>query len=103
MVAGDVVNGFGAVNSSLTFQPASGVECMITNANTGSGDAWVNLTNATVGINGYLFNTGSSTSQVAYGSRFQGYKLFINNTNYLLVFAPPAAGEYSSYTGIQIK
>ena len=86
----------------MTLQPAASVELMITHANCGSGTGWVNMTNATVGTEGYKWNNGSTT-QVAYGSRFQGTKLFINNTNYMLVFAPTAAGEYSSYTGIQIK
>jgi hypothetical protein len=101
MVAGDVVNGFGAISSSLTLQPAAGVELMITHVNTGGTGAWVNLTNATVGTSGYMWNTASVT-QIGYGSRFQGTKLFINNTNYLLANAPPV-GEYASYTGIQIK
>ena len=101
MVAGDVVNGFGALNSSLTLQPAAGVEVMITQGSTGTNGTWINLYNATVGTVAYGFQCGS-VAQVAYGSRFAGYKLFINNTNYLHIYAP-AAGEYVSYTGIQIK
>ena len=95
MTVGDVVSGLGAVTSTLTFQPAAGVEILITQligyAN------WCYLTNGTTpGYIGFLQpGTGSNDPQDKIS------KLFINNTNYLNFDATTQLSN--GYTGIQIK
>jgi hypothetical protein len=96
MVAGDVVSEIGAVASTLTFQPAATIECLISTVSGGSTTIWTSLTNAAGVITAYLFST-NGTSSFRNNS-----KLFINNTNYLYIYAP-GAGEYATFTGIQIK
>jgi hypothetical protein len=96
MVAGDVVSQIGAVASTLTFQPAATIECLLSTVAGGSTTSWVSLTNAAGVITAYLFST-NATSSFRNNS-----KLFINNTNYLHIYTA-AAGEYASFTGIQIK
>ena len=94
MAVGDVVNGIGLANTDFSFQPAAGVECVITT--TGAVSAWIFLSNGVT--NAHAFAINSSTNSV--GS--SNCKFCINNTNYLIVQAAGAT-YYSNYTGIQIK
>lgn len=96
MAVGDVVNGFSAANTVLTFQPAAGVEVMIsTIIMQGLPGAYSLLTNAAGDIARSDFTTSSTMP-------FAGLKFFINNTNFLTIPAMGAAWR-SGYTGIQIK
>jgi len=92
MVAGDVVNGIGVINTILNFQPAAGVECCLTQALVYTW--WTSLTNGV--ISSYLFqwNTTNQNNNTP-------TKIMINNTNYISTAADTASGGV--YTGIQIK
>ena len=104
MAKGDVVSGVGSVagSSSLTFQPAVGVEVMITSAgvermDTGHPECSVGLTN---GVNEGRFITYNST---AGDSNFGQLRIFLNNTNYLIINNPNASSTGYAYSGIQTK
>lgn len=93
MAAGDVVNGITA-GGATTFQPSAGVECVIT------------MTGTTFGTDkrGALYNGATEVvmiearpaASIGFSSAYG--KIFINNTNYLIVNTTP-----SGYTGVQIK
>ena len=85
MAVGDVVSGISAAATILTFQPAIGSECLITEVPNGFG---LHLTNGV--------SLGAATGANAV------VKIFINNTNYLQI-AAGGAGSFSWFTGIQIK
>jgi len=90
MVSGDIVSVFSGSGVMLTFQPAVGVQVMITNYyNTG-----VSQTNLT---NGTITSVSLKDSNATIGNS----KTLINNTNY---FSNVALGgtSYSAFTGIQI-
>ena len=94
MTAGDVVNGLGAVAGALSFQPAAGVECMISMCGNNNNNTFnINLTDGvlTSRISNQFFAVQSTVN----------IKLFINNTNYLNLTA--FAGNSNCYSGIQIK
>ncbi len=93
MAVGEVVNDIGTLNVIYNFQPAAGVEIMITNG--GAYTAWVYLTNGTDVAN--IWNWGSEVGV----NQTTPQKLFINNTNYLRINADPV--YQPCYTGIQIK
>ena len=104
MAKGDVVSGVGSVAglSSLTFQPAVGVEVMITSAgvgrmDTGHPECSVGLTD---GANTGYFITYNTT---AGDSNFGQLRIFLNNTNYLIITNPNASGTSYAYSGIQTK
>lgn len=88
MAVGDVVSGISGNNAALTFQPAAGVECLITIV--------------TGGFNGGISNGLVSSSNMFVNANQGNIKLFVNNTNYLVIGAG-GAGFYGAYTGIQIK
>lgn len=94
MVAGDVVNGFSAAATALTFQPAVGSEIMISAIAMNNNTTLPRLDN---GVNTTFLAWG--TNEEPSGSNI---KVFINNSIYLHIQALPA-GEVSGFTGIQIK
>ncbi len=85
MAIGDVVSSFSAINTTLFFQPAATVECMVS--------SYFNSTECRLydGTN-YSYQIKGSNQQV---------KIFINNSIYLRLDAN--VGEYGSFSGIQIK
>jgi|TARA_R110000796_G_scaffold166628_1_gene283554 hypothetical protein len=85
MAVGDVVNALSLPNTVLTFQPAAGSECIITQIPTAVA---LHLTD---GVN--LGNVAGNLSLI---------KMFINNTNYLHVAAGGGA-VIGWFTGLQIK
>jgi hypothetical protein len=87
MAVGDVVSGISANNTTLNFQPAAGVEIMLTAFSGGFGGG---ITDGVV-IGSSMFVNYTETK-----------KIFITNTNYITI-APGGAGFYGAYTGIQIK
>jgi len=91
MVAGDVVNGFAASATYVTFQPAATVEVVILSVLGRDGDLEFYLYDG-VTAGGQNIN---AVSAVYYMKRF-----CINNTNYLRMYSN---GTIGSYTGIQIK
>ena len=94
MVVGDIVNGLGAaIATAYYFQPAAGVEVMITSV-LGQG------TEVLGGLSDGATNCMTKLSNFTnFGSG--NCKIGLTNTNYLVYFSlnssPPA------YTGIQIK
>ncbi len=94
MVVGDVVSGFSAPATILNFQPAAGVEIMI---------SAIAMNN---NVNLPKLNDGANTTYLAWGTNEEpsgsNIKVFINNSIYLYIPALPA-GEVSGFTGIQIK
>jgi hypothetical protein len=86
MVVGDVVNGIGTVGAHFTFQPAVGVEVLITST--------FSSQNANPRLTDGIINTRCVDSIPT------NIKVFINNTNYLFIYLGVDANGYS---GIQIK
>ena len=95
MAVGDVVNGIGVLDTVLIFQPAAGVEVMISCA--GVYTNWTYLYDGTK--QSEIFSNQLSTSGQNFGNSPE--KIFINNTNYLRVNKDPS--YIGSYSGIQIK
>jgi hypothetical protein len=91
MVVGDIIIGQGAVNTVLTFQPAAGVEIMLT-----AMGGLSSICEITDGAVVSLINPNPPS-----GSHLANEKVGINNTYYLSIRAVAAYGNY--YTGIQIK
>lgn len=94
MAIDDVIVGFGANNTVLTFQPAAGVEIVITMVG-----ALANINLAlTDGTNiSDLFVMATTAGQFPLGM-----KLGITNSVYIQLPAG-GAGIYGSYSGIQTK
>jgi len=94
MAAGDVVNGYLA--SSASFQPAAGVEILITSwfAN-GATAMQIGLTGG-----GTAYNYVGGTTGTGAGAIMMNIKFFITNTRFLLNVP---SGVDAGYTGIQIK
>ena len=92
MVAGDVVNGLGAVSTTFAFQPALGIECCLTQALVYTWETL--LTNGVLTARLFDWNTSAQNNSVP-------TKIMINNTNYISMSAD--AHGSGVYTGIQIK
>ena len=92
MTAGDVVNGLSATSNAISFQPASGVECVITS--TGAYNSWIEITDGT------NFGLWQDTNAPNGDGQLQT-KVFINNTRYINCRSNGTAGSW--YSGIQIK
>ena len=86
MVKGDVINGTGAAAAVLNYQPAAGVEVVITTADT----------NEKV-----LFYDGTNSAPVL-AAGTTPIKIFLNNTLYLRLDAG-AAATYRAFSGVQVK
>lgn len=94
MAVGDIVNGISGVNTVLTFQPAAGVECMITfiiNGQNGS----VEFTTGAITSRGCIIIPLSD--QITTGQ----LKILISNSYYMNLAA--VVGTRTTYQGIQIK
>ena len=93
MAVGDVVNGtIGTANNYGYFQPASGVECIITSCFTSDYSSYISIgTNVTKAYTDMGGATGRNPMMV---------KVCINNTCYLGVKGNITP---SGYSGIQIK
>lgn len=94
MAVGDVVNGVTASVTTLDYQPASGVEAVIT--------SWGSVEQIT--MQGGLFDgtNVSAQSDTSAANRYTGTppKIFVNNTIY---FRTKGGLSVLSYTGIQTK
>jgi len=95
MVAGDVVNAIGGDNAILDFQPAVGVEVVIT---------WLTSINGTT--NARLFDGVNQSINFHFTAASRdllaSVKLFINNTNYLRL-SISGVGERNGFTGIETQ
>lgn len=89
MAVGDVVSGLSGNNSTLSFQPAAGVEVAITYWGTDTAVGRCSLWD------------GTHISQNNSGGTNFG-KILVTNSLYLRI-QPMGAGNYSSYSGLQIK
>lgn len=97
MAVGDVVNAVGVANGALTFQPAAGVEVMITATFSRPGQTGPSLTNGTT-TSTYLRTNQQAAEGVIEVSRY----ITINNSVYLTIGAS-GIGEVDAYCGIQIN
>jgi hypothetical protein len=103
MAKGDTINSTSA-STSINFQPASGVEVMITFISGLSGTQ-AGLTDGTTESKCYIArevsNTRTTTYPWAYGYSFaqSNVRIPVTNSNYLTVTNTTNAG----YSGIQIK
>lgn len=92
MAVGDAVTGMGAVGTILLFQPAAGVECVITCCQVTAGQGG-DIVATTDGASLTTFNTLCREWSVS--------KIFVNNTQFLHLQA--VALLRTGYTGIQTK
>lgn len=90
MAVGDVVSDISASNTVLSFQPAAGVEVMLTAMTTDASGG--ELTDGSDAAIAFL----TSASAVVHGSR-----IFLTNTLFLSMFAVVA--DFTAFTAIQIK
>lgn len=98
MTAGDVVSGISNVASILDFQPAAGVECMITVLleDGSAGGCAVHLYDGANSSRMNLYDTAPGA-----GATYPAVKWFIRNGLYLRFNA--IGGGRSGYSGIQTK
>lgn len=92
MVVGDVVSDIGGDNVTLDFQPAVGVEAVIS--------LWFGgLTNSNIHLfNGVDVSVNVKPSQITIN--LQAMKMFVNNTNFLRIIAS-GVGLRNAFTGIE--
>lgn len=99
MAVGDIINDVHTVGTTLSFQPAAGVEIMITSYG-GWSNGYVGLYNGTsIGRMSGGMEVNSAGGGGATGANI---KIGITNTNYLYI-ANMGGGWSGSYSGIQIK
>jgi hypothetical protein len=98
MAPGDVINGTGTAGVTLNFQPAVGVEVVLTSF--AVVNEWVALTD---GVNiGKVFLTGDGSFPASsLIGNSGGSKLCITNSNYLQING--SGGNAPQYSGLQIK
>ena len=95
MTAGDVVNGMGAAGAAIAFQPAAGVEVLISFPIWDVNGGYIQMTDGVNTTTGTLHPTNRIQGNVA------EMKFFINNTRYLSI--PLFVGSIHGYTGMQTK
>lgn len=94
MAVGDVINGISSLSTQNDFQPAAGVEVIITHY---SGyNAWLYMSDGTKRALSYM-----TTTSTPWTGTSPNIKMCINNTNYFSVDS--SSGQYTAYSGIQIK
>jgi len=88
-----IVNGLSSItaNSSWAVQPASGVQWIITHCGTSN---WAT-------INYGLYN-GTLTAYINDSQKFGAVKLFVTNTNYLIMLNNVASTQTLCYCGIVV-
>ncbi|MEO1943684.1 MAG: hypothetical protein ABGY11_05240 [Candidatus Thioglobus sp.] len=102
MAIGDVIADVGAIGANLHFQPAAGVECIITWMGDNGSHS---ITKASTGIRAQFsyFTNGEGSSPAAGASvGLSSTKIFINNAVYLSLDANMGT-RAQGYTGLQIK
>lgn len=99
MAVGDVVSGISGVGAVLNFQPAAGVECMITFVFA------TDISNAFQLDQGVLRSVDCFINQPGPGglpdTNTGPLKFFVNNTSFLRIGIYP--GQRTCFTGIQIQ
>lgn len=102
MAAGDIISGFSAAATELIFQPAAGVEIIITTIGAGTNpdamNASVRLTNA---VGNLATVSGHPTSLPGVAATTMT-RIGITNTIFMQLSAG-AAGLFTAYSGIQVK
>lgn len=96
MVVGDVVNQISAVNTILTFQPAVGVEVVITAYGNDAQTFAILLIDGVLSTEFRHIDTNQNQ-----GNSPTLMKIFINNTNHIQIPAV-GAGLSSCFTGMQV-
>ena len=107
MARGDVVSGIGSIaaGASLVFQPAVGIEAMITEVGS---NRWAGGINSETPHIAVRLTTGVLVSMVRHSEstiHWNGkvLKLFITNSLYLSLHNASATTAYIAYSGIQTK
>jgi len=97
MVVGDVVSDIGADNAVFTFQPAAGVEVVITIFSP-------DLTTVTPELFDGVITSLINSQNAAHnnGANYLAMKFFINNTRYIRLLAL-GAGNRTAIMGIQTQ
>lgn len=95
LVVGDVVNGLSGDNAILIFQPAAGVEVVITTQNTDAISASIQTFD---GVNDSFTITSSANSG---RTNFMNMKLFITNALHVR-FLALGVGSRSAFSGVEI-
>jgi hypothetical protein len=94
MAVGDVVSTIGALNTVVTFQPAVGVECMLSSMFVNGGtNTYFQLNNGT--------NRAEFSEIALTNINHANVKIFINNTNF--IYLRNIAASYQAFTGITTK
>ena len=94
MAVGDVINGISAANTTLDFQPAAGVECVI------KSHLWSSLNSPPGLFDGT--NLCNVLGSATYTINLANISVFINNSKYWRVPAQ-GASQFGGYTGVQTK
>lgn len=94
MVVGDVVSGLSAVNTILTFQPAAGVEVVITSYSADTAGIQIEVFDGALGS--FMGITGFDNQNTV------AMKIFVSNAIYIRIGAA-GAGFSTSFTGIQTQ
>ncbi len=97
MAVGDVVSGVNVAATELNFQPAAGVECMISTI--GQHTEWYWLYNATTLDRANIGYVAGGNTPAIQGASNE--KIFVTNAIYLKIAA--ATNWSCGYSGIQIK
>lgn len=92
MAVGDVINGISAVGTNLSYQPAAGVEVMITS---------IFMPDETTANKFRLTDGTFESASPTFETSVSNVKMMINNTNYLILKA--ITSKVTGFTGIQIK
>lgn len=91
MAVGDVVSAQSTSGADLVYQPASGVEVLVSSVERGTGAS----------AYGIFDGTNISFIQPAANTNLDNIKIFINNTRYLKVSL--VASTFVGFSGVQIK
>lgn len=105
MAVGDVVNDIQtiAATANLDFQPAAGVEIMITEVGSSAFAGTTPDQTPDIVVRLWDGTLASAVRTSGEGRRWHPMKLFINNTRRLRLTNQNAASQNLSYTGIQTK
>ena len=102
MAVGDSVGALSNDNTALIFQPASGVECMITAFSADGNSANPPIQFQTAVANSIILSNFVVATNLSHVLSNGNLKLFITNAFYIRL-QPLGVGYRSAYTGIQIK
>ena len=98
MAIGDVVSGLSALNTALTFQPAAGVEAVITSCPMDDSANIAPLLDDATLVSSFFTNAALAAA----ADNYMATKIFVTNTNFLS-YGAAGVGLSSGFTGVQTK